>query len=123
MFNVSSQYSAAFSCQQMRDLVRARGHYLMAGMLPDHPVVEGLRQQRDIYIRYVGLAAYLSQMLGEIASCPLSNCMMGWDDGRVLDNFNCPHLSVQRFIRACYSNDLPYVVEANWDGRIIAKFL
>jgi hypothetical protein len=122
MLNISLQYSAVFSCQQMRDLVRARGHYLMAGMLPDHPVVAGLKQQRDGYIRCVGLAAYLSQMLGEIASCPVSNCVLGWDDGRILDNFNFP-ISVQRFIRAHYSNDLPYVVEVNWDGRVVARFL
>lgn len=114
------QYSA---CQVVRDLVKVRGHYLLLGYPPDYPVVVDLRQRRDEYIHQVGLAHYLSQMLGPIATVPLCNCVLGWEDGRVMEFDQNMQSPVQKFIRHCFSNDLPCVIEVTLNGRLEARFL
>ena len=120
--SIAQRYNGAFTCQQIRDLVKAKGHYLMAGMSPQHPTVVNLRQQRDAYIEKVGLPTYLSQMLDDIAQVPIGKCILGWEDGRVME-FAGQAAPVQRHIRQYFARDLPFVVEANWCGRVEAKFL
>lgn len=120
---IAQRYNGAvFTCQQVRDLVKARGHYLMAGISPQHPTVFDLRQQRDAYIEKVGLSTYLSQMLDNIAQVPVDKCILGWEDGQVME-FAGQAEPVQRHIKRHFAQDLPFVVETNRCGWVEAKFL
>lgn len=114
-----------FTCQQMRDVVRARGHYLEAGVGRDNEVVKGLKLARNTYLEEAGLATYLSQMLDRYATEKVRFCVLGWDDGRVLDGAGCtqPGWSVQRFVRTYYHNDLPFVVEIATENGTKAIYL
>jgi len=109
----------------MRDVVRTRGHYLQAGAGADNEIVRGLKLARDTYLDGVGLAHYLSQMLGKCATERMRFCVLGWDDGRVLDGTGCsrPEWSVQRFIRTYYHNDLPFAVEVATNNGVKVLFL
>ncbi len=120
-----------FTCQQVRDLVKARGHYLTAGCSAESEVVRGLTESVDGYILRVGFAEYISQMLDQVAKVPVSWCMLGWPDGRVFDGAEAekPRQPVQHYIRkhCCRHkvyHDLPYVVEARLGvGQVVVRFL
>jgi len=113
-----------FNCQQIRDVVRTRAHYIMAGCPPDAPIIVELTQKRDEYLALVGLPTYLSQMLGKIATLSIRFCVMEWMDGRIIDTFDQPKCPIQQYIRKHYHDDLPYTVEAHVGmGHVIAKFL
>jgi hypothetical protein len=116
-----------FTAQQMRDFVRVRAYLLQAGRGPGDPLVALLRRLRDEYLESIGVASYLSQMLGECATVPVGKCILGWEsdgDDRVLSEFNEPWRQVQRYLRAWYGNDLPYVVEVHeGDRRVAVKYL
>ena len=117
--------SNEFTCRQIRDVVRTRGHYLQAGAGPDNQIVEGLKRARDTYRADVGLSTYLSQMLGKCATEKMRFCALGWDDGRVLYGAGCtyPEWTAQRYIRTYYHNDLPFVVEVATENGTKAIFL
>jgi hypothetical protein len=119
----------SFTCQQIRDLVKTRGHYLMAGLDPGEAVVVGLTATRDEYLARVGLATYLSQMLDDVATMSMRHCVLGWPDGRVeMGNLLRPRQDrarpVQKYLREKYHQDLPYAVEVRLGvGHVVVRFL
>ena len=119
----------SFTCQQIRDLVRTRGHYLMAGCEPGAAVVVELSKARDEYLADVGLGTYLSQMLDDVATISMRHCVLGWPDGRVaMGNLLRPvgdrARPVQRYLRRKYGEDLPYAVEVRLGvGQVVVRFL
>ncbi len=122
--HLTNAQTLTFNCQQIRDVVRTRAHYIMAGCPPDTPIIVELTQKRDEYLKQVGLATYLSQMLGKVAPLSIRFCVLGWPDGRIVDSFDQPKCLVQHYIRKHYHDDLPYAVEAQIGvGHVIAKFL
>jgi hypothetical protein len=108
----------AFTCQQMRDIVCTRAHYIRAGCALDHPLLLELRAARDAYAKRFGLATYLSQMLDGFATTSMRHCVLGWEDGRVeqgnvLRPIRDRARRVQDYIREKYHRDLPYAVEVH----------
>lgn len=112
-----------FSCQQVRKLVISRGTMLDAGYPDDDPAVRSLTEVRDEYRIQVGLATYLSEMLGDMERCVMQMCHLVWPDGRRVLGQGLP--KSQRRQR-CYTwlvwngADMPYKVEAYLGGGHVA---
>lgn len=123
MLTVKERCNGRLTCQIIRDLIKVRGYYLTLGASPDHPIVVEFRQRRDVYVKEVGLSTYLSQMLGDIAQAPLGKCILGWENGRVEEFAPDLITPVQHYIRRRFAGDLPFVVEATWNGQVEARFL
>jgi hypothetical protein len=108
----------AFGAQEIRDVVKCRAHLIeVAGFPRNHVIIITLTQIRDHYISRVGMPAYLSQMLGDIAKIPIRMCKLIWEDGNTFDGkleLERSDMAVQHFIRKHYRiHTLPYVIEAH----------
>ena len=89
-----------FGTREIRDVLKSRAHCLRAGFSANHIIIKTLNEIRDNYIQRVGLATYLSQMLGPIGKVPLEQCRLYGENGRRIEihlngNHNQP---LQRFI-------------------------
>lgn len=103
-----------FGAKEIRDVLKNKSHCLRAGFPPDHVIIETFNEIRDHYILKVGLPAYLSQMLGDLATVPMQYCTLYSEDGRRIEiHLNGRHNQpVQRFIAKCFGKDnLPFRVE------------
>lgn len=112
------------TCQEVRILMQAKAILIRSGA--DARAVSHLNRLRDVYVRRVGLATYLSQMLTSVATIEARQCVLGWRDGRVADQESFRgegNRPVQRYIRAHYRDDLPCVVEALIKGRVEVRYL
>ena len=118
-----------FGAREIRDVLKSRAHCLRAGFPPNHVIIKTLNEIRDQYIQRVGLATYLSQMLGSIANVPVQQCTLFGQNGRRIQvllngNYNQP---LQRFIAKHFQWDnLPTEVEARKEskpGHIEARYL
>jgi hypothetical protein len=118
-----------FTCQQIRDIVCTRASFIRAGCAADHPLLLELRAARDAYVKRSGLATYLSQMLDGFATTSMRHCVLGWEDGRVVEgNVLRPIRDrarrVQDYIREKCHQDLPYVVEVHLGvGHVDVRYL
>ena len=89
---------------------KALGSCLQAGFSANHVIIKTLNQIRSHYIQRVGLATYLSQMLGPMANAQLQYCTLYDERGREIElhlngNRNVP---LQRFIVRNFAwNSLP----------------
>jgi hypothetical protein len=63
-----------FGAQEVRNILKSKAHCLQAGFSLDHMIISVFDEIRSDYVRRVGLAAYLSQMLGHLATVPVQNC-------------------------------------------------
>ena len=118
-----------FGAREIRDVLKSRAHCLRAGFPPNHIIIKTLNEIRDHYIQRVGLATYLSQMLGSIANVPVQDCTLFGQNGRRIEvllngSYNQP---LQRFIAKHFRWDnLPTKVEARKEskaGHIEARYL
>lgn len=105
---------SVFGAQEIRDVLKNRAHCLKAGFPLSHPIIETLNEIRDEYIKRVGFATYLSQMLGPLAVVPVEECTLFAADHQEIPR----HLNgnrrqpVQRFIRQHFNlRNLPFKVE------------
>lgn len=103
-----------FGAREIRDILKSKAHCLHAGFSANHVIIRTLNQIRDHYIDKVGLATYLSQMLGPVANAQLQHCILYNENGRQIElylNGNCNE-PLQRFIAKHFaSNTLPAMVE------------
>jgi hypothetical protein len=103
-----------FGAQEIRDVLKSKIHCLRAGFSTNHIIIKTLNEIRDHYIQKVGLATYLSQMLGPLGNVSLQHCTLYGENGRKLEihlNGNTDQ-SVQRFIARRFEwNNLPAMVE------------
>jgi len=103
-----------FGAREIRDILKSKVHCLHAGFSANHVIIKTLNQIRDHYIDKVGLATYLSQMLGPVANAQLQHCILYNENGRQIElhlngNYKEP---LQQFIAKHFaSNTLPAMVE------------
>jgi hypothetical protein len=103
----------------IRDILKTRAHLLRAGIPPDFVAVETLTIIIDHYKGRVGLTTYLSQMLGEMANVPVSDCALYWMTGERIAT-PVSEQPVQRFIKRKFRADtLPFKVVANEEVRFL----
>jgi hypothetical protein len=108
----------SLNCQQIRDIVKARGHLLCDGHTLESSLVQGLGFLRDEYRVRVGKESYVSQMLGEMERCAMEMCTLTWPGGRqVIGNRLRRSIQAQRcytwIVENCGCDDLPFMVEAH----------
>jgi hypothetical protein len=104
---------SVFEAQDVRLVLKNRSQCLRAGFPISHPIIVTFNEIRDEYIKRVGLATYLSQMLGPLAVVPISRCTLYQTDSREI----VVHLNghgqqpVQRFIRNHFNlRNLPFKI-------------
>jgi hypothetical protein len=105
--------STKLSTNQIRDLLKTRTHCLQAGFPITHPLIVTLNKLIGEYIVRVGLATYLSEMLGPVATTSIYNCTLYDQANRPLKlklkNYEQP---LQNFIKEQFLLDnLPSRVE------------
>ena len=64
------------SAKEMRDVLKSKAHCLRAGFPPSHAIILTLNEFRAHYIGRVGMATYLSQMLGALGKIPMQDCIL-----------------------------------------------
>jgi hypothetical protein len=65
---------SVFEAREIREVLKNKAHCLRAGFPLDHMIISVFDEIRDDYMKRVGLATYLSQMLGGLANVPVQNC-------------------------------------------------
>lgn len=105
-----------FGAREIRDVLKSKIHCLRAGFSINHVIIRTLNEIRDHYIQQVGLATYLSQMLGPLGNEPVQHCSLYGENGRRLEihlngNIDQP---IQRFIAQRFEwHNLPAMVEVH----------
>jgi hypothetical protein len=105
---------SVFKAQEIRNILKNKAHCLQAGFPLDHMIISVFDEIRDDYVKRVGLATYLSQMLGHLANVPMENCTFFDDRERLVEvhpNGNGQQ-PVQRFVAQHFGpRDLPFRVD------------
>jgi hypothetical protein len=65
---------SVFEARHIRNILKNKAHCLQAGFPLDHMIISVFDEIRGDYMKRVGLATYLSQMLGDVANIPVQNC-------------------------------------------------
>ena len=103
-----------FGTQEIRDILKSKAHCLHAGFSVNHVIIKTLNQIRNHYIQRVGLATYLSQMLGPVANVELQHCTLYDENGREIELYlnGNNRVPLQRFIAKHFARDtLPAMVK------------
>jgi len=118
------------SCQQIRHIIKARGHLLDGGYDWSDPVIEGLSREIEEYRREVGFNNYVSQMLDNAHVCAMQMCTLRWADGRVMHG---RAWDVNRAVQGqrcfawlvdnCRPDNLPYKIEADLGAHKAVRYL
>ena len=109
-----------FGTREVRDILKSKAHCLQAGFSANHVIIKTLNQIRSHYIQRVGLATYLSQMLGPVANAQLQHCTLYDERGREIElhlNGNST-VPLQRFIAKHFSwETLPAMIEVRHQSK------
>lgn len=118
-----------FGAREIRDVLKSKIHCLRAGFSTNHIIIKTLNEIRDHYIQRIGLATYLSQMLGPLGNVPIQYCTLYGENGRKV----ALHLNgnskqpIQRFIAQQFEwNNLPAMVEVRRNpdpGNVEVRYL
>jgi len=65
---------SVFRAREIRNILKSKANCLQAGFPLDHMIISVFDEILDDYVKRVGLATYLSQMLGDLANVPVQNC-------------------------------------------------
>jgi hypothetical protein len=105
---------SVFKAREIRNILKSKAHCLRAGFPLDHMILSVLDEIRDDYVRRVGLATYLSQMLGDLANIPVQDCAFFNESGQPIEvhlNGHGQH-PVQRFVARQFGRkNLPFRVD------------
>ena len=105
---------SVFEAREIREVLKNKAHCLRAGLSLDHIIISVFDEIRDDYMKRVGLATYLSQMLGALANVPVQNCVFFDESGHLIEvplNGN-GRQPVQRFVaRQFGQKGLPFRVD------------
>lgn len=116
-----------FGAREIRDVLKCRAHCLRAGFAVDDPVVFHLNQIRSYYLLRVGLATYLSEMLGNnVATAPIHLCRLYDLAGSLmpLDFGNRPNQQAQKYIADKFLwDEIPARVEVPKAGGVEVRYL
>jgi hypothetical protein len=101
---------SVFTARDIRDILKSKAHCLRAGFPVDHTIISALDEILDDYVRRVGVATYLSQMLGDLANVPAQNCAFFDESEQPIEfQFNGNgQQPVQRFIARHFEKKLPF---------------
>lgn len=100
-----------FTAKDVRDLLKARAHCLAAGFSPDDAIIQTLTEIKNQYLLRVGLPAYISQMLGELATTPTRECRLYTLQGERIATHGIQQ-QVQKFINNRFMwDEIPARVE------------
>jgi hypothetical protein len=103
-----------FNAREIRNILKSKAHCLRAGFPSDHAIISTFDEIRDDYVRRVGLATYLSQMLGDLANVPVQDCAFFDESERLIEvdlNGNGQR-PVQRFVARQFEREnLPFRVD------------
>ena len=103
-----------FSAREIRTILKSKAHCLQAGFPLDHIIISVFDEIRDDYVKRVGLATYLSQMLGDLANVSVQDCAFFDESERLIEvNLNGNgQQPVQRFVaRQFEPKSLPFRVD------------
>ena len=105
---------SVFKAREIRNILKSKAHCLRAGFPSDHMILSVLDEIRDDYVKRVGLATYLSQMLGDLANVAVRNCAFFDESEQPIE----VHLNgneqqpVQRFVAGQFGRkNLPFRVD------------
>jgi len=105
---------SVFKAREIRNILKSKAHCLRAGFSSDHMILSVLDEIRDDYVKRVGVATYLSQMLGDLANVPVQDCAFFDESGQPIE----VHLNgngqqpVQRFVARQFGRkNLPFRVD------------
>lgn len=105
---------SVFKARDIRNILKNKAHCLRAGFPVDHMIISTSDEIRDDYLKRVGLATYLSQMLGDLANVPVQDCTFFDESDQQIE----VHLNgngqqpVQRFVARQFGwKDLPFRVD------------
>lgn len=115
-----------FGAREVRDVLKCRAHCLRAGFTVTDPVIFHLNQIRSYYLVRVGLATYLSEMLGNVATSPIHKCALYDLAGRPvkLDFAARPDQPLQKYIADKFLwDEIPARVEVSKAGRVEVRYL
>jgi hypothetical protein len=105
---------SVFKAREIRNILKSKAHCLRAGFPSDHMILSVLYEIRDDYVKRVGLATYLSQMLGDLANVAVRNCAFFDESEQPIE----VHLNgneqqpVQRFVARQFGRkNLPFRVD------------
>jgi hypothetical protein len=105
---------SVFEAREIRNILKSKAHCLRAGFPLDHMILSVLDEIRDDYVKRVGLATYLSQMLGDLANVAVRNCAFFDESEQPIEvhlNGN-EQQAVQRFVaRQFERKNLPFRVD------------
>lgn len=110
---------SVFGAKEIRDLLRNKAHCLRAGFSSNHIIIKTFNEIRDHYILRVGLATYLSQMLGQLATVQMRYCTLYTESFRRIETnlSGKQNQQVQRFIAKHFEWDkLPFKVEVRGES-------
>jgi hypothetical protein len=103
-----------FRAREIRDILKSKAHCLRAGFPSDNMIISIFDEILVGYVKRVGLATYLSQMLGDLANVPVQNCAFFDESEQPVE----VHLNgngqqpVQRFVaRQLGPENLPFRVD------------
>jgi hypothetical protein len=105
---------SVFKARDIRNILKNKAHCLRAGFPLDHMIISTSDEIRDDYVRRVGLATYLSQMLGDLANVPVQNCAFFDESGQPVEvNLNGNgQQPVQRFVARQFGQEnLPFRID------------
>jgi hypothetical protein len=105
---------SVFKARDIRNILKNKAHCLRAGFPLDHMIISTSDEIRDDYVRRVGLATYLSQMLGDLANVPVQDCTFFDENGQPVEvNLNGNgQQPVQRFVARQFGQEnLPFRVD------------
>jgi hypothetical protein len=104
---------SVFQAQEIRNILKSKAHCLQAGFPLDHTIISVFDEIRDDYVKRVGLATYLSQMLGDLASVPVQDCTFFDESGQPIEVYlnGNGQQPVQRFVARQFGRrNLPFGV-------------
>jgi hypothetical protein len=118
-----------FSAREIRNILKSKAHCLQAGFPVDHIIISVFDEIRHDYVKRVGLATYLSQMLGDLANVSVQDCAFFDESERLIEvNLNGNgQQPVQRFVAQQFGRkNLPFRVDIRRQpdsGRIETRYL
>jgi hypothetical protein len=118
-----------FNAREIRNILKSKAHCLQAGFPLDHTIISVFDEIRDDYVKRVGLATYLSQMLGDLANVSVQDCAFFDESERLIEvNLNGNgQQPVQRFVARQFGRkNLPFRVDIRRQpdsGRVETRYL
>jgi hypothetical protein len=114
MVQTDSIRNPSFGLEEIKYLLKSKADCLHAGLPANDMIIETLDEIRNHYIHEVGLANYLSQMLGELGQVPARDCTLYLEDGTRITKLipSNQHQPIQHFIVDAFRRDrLPFRIE------------